>query len=88
MKTGRLFSRQPASRIVLFGSKGKASENKPADADTGQKMNVDVDQQKIIDLSELSFRYAEQHDANKIRNEWNAPRIYAEKQKNLRFLSL
>ena len=75
---------QPA-RIVLFGSKGKASKN--IDAKREQETNTDTEHQKIIDFSALALWYSEQKENISIGNEWSVSRVYAEKQNKLRFLT-
>ncbi|MCL2151462.1 MAG: hypothetical protein FWH57_00640 [Oscillospiraceae bacterium] len=77
--------RRRPTRIVLFGSKGKASKN--IDANGDQETNADTEHQKIIDFSALALWYSEQKENNSIGNEWSVSRVYAEKQNKLRFLT-
>jgi len=83
-----LFSRRPTNRIVLFSSKGKAAEKKTASAGFVKKTNAETNQQNIIDFATLALWYSEQNSLNDAEKEWNTPRIYAEKQKYLKFMIL
>lgn len=47
-----------------------------------------TNQAKIIDFATLASWYAEQNTAKDTKNDWSTPRLYAEKQRNLRFLTL
>ena len=88
MRTRRLFSRRSHRRIVLFSSKGKAVKGKAGTGDVVKKVFEDTKPQKIIDFATLASWYAEQSTLRDVENEPVSPHKYAEKQKNLRFLSL
>jgi len=92
MKTRRLFGGRHSNRIVLFSSKGKAIKRNASDVEVEQKTGVVKNQNKIIDFAALSAWYTEQNAVKEIlkdiRSDWNMPNTYAEKKRNLRFLSL
>jgi len=92
MKNRRLFGGRQYSLVVLFSSKGKAHAKKAPDTGAGQRTSTVNNQHRIIDFAALSAWYTEQNAAKEllrdIRDDWNTPYTYAEKQKNLRFLSL
>ena len=88
MKTNTQLNRRTRSRIVLFSFKGKASVKKPDNNSESDMASTDHYQQKVIDLATLASWYAEQNATGDNNKEWNSPRLYAEKQKNLRFLTL
>jgi hypothetical protein len=94
------FGRRMSSRLVLFGSKGRADNKKAANtsvgvstrkravADARENTNVVIDQQKTAYFATLASWYAEKRKVEDIENEWNTFRKYDEKQRNLRFLAL
>jgi hypothetical protein len=88
MSTNYLKNRRAPGRIVLFGFKGKTSAKKLAGNSVEETADITISQHRIIDFATLASWYAEQNAVNDIDNEWSTPRIYAEKQRNLRFLTL
>ena len=86
--TKHRFSRRQTNRIVLFSSKGKVAEKKAISSGSGKKADAEANQQKIIDFATLALWYSEQNPVKDIEKEWNTPRIYAEKQRNLKFMIL
>jgi len=88
LNTRHLFSRRPNNRIVLFSSKGKAAVKKAAGSGLVKKTNTEANQQNIIDFATLALRYSEQNPVSDNEKEWNTPRLYAEKQKYLKFMIL
>ena len=95
MKTRSLFGVQSPGRIVLFSSRGKSYAKKADGNGNGNNRNgaerinaQPIIQPKIIDLAALSAWYAAQNEDNERSKEWTMPRFYAEKQRNLRFLTL
>ena len=88
MSINYLKNRRTSGHIVLFGFKGKTSAKKPINNGGEETADITINQQSIIDFQTLASWYAEQNAVRDTDNEWSTPRIYAEKQRNLRFLTL